>query len=189
MVTMESEKILTLKAVILYIIKNSKTDKRDVYSIVKTAYFAQQNHLAEYGTQIFDDKITALPFGPVPSAVYDILKFSRGDKKPSGYQRDQLLSEVAKSIGFSKETFSAKELPDMDYLSASDIKSLDAAIAKVSKMSFNDIKSKTHGEEWTRASKTRTKLLDTVAIAREGGASEDMISYLQANIELQSVLG
>ena len=39
---MTKEDALTIKAVLLYIIKNSSEGRRDVYSIVKTAYYAQQ---------------------------------------------------------------------------------------------------------------------------------------------------
>lgn len=78
---MNQDTAQTIKSVILYIIKNSNEDKRDVYGIVKTAYFAQQNHLAEYGTPIFEDRIAALKFGPVPSFEYDVLNYSRMNKR------------------------------------------------------------------------------------------------------------
>jgi len=186
---MDTEKVLTLKAVLLYIIKNSKPAKRNVYRIVKTAFFAQQMHFAEFGSPIFDDNIAALPFGPVPSTIYDILKISRGDRTALRFRSNQELAIAADAIGFSKETFFAKEQPDMDYLSSSDINSLNASINKVSKMTFDEIKSTTHGDEWARAFKSRSKILDSVAVAREGGASEEMLSYLRSNIEIQTILG
>lgn len=67
--------ILVIKAVLLYILTHSKDGKRDIYSLVKAAYYAQQNHLARYGTPLFKDCICALPFGPVPSNIYNILKW------------------------------------------------------------------------------------------------------------------
>ena len=45
--------ILVIKAVLLYILTHSKDGKRDIYSLVKAAYYAQQNHLARYGTPLF----------------------------------------------------------------------------------------------------------------------------------------
>ena len=46
--TMNKEETLTLKAVILYILKNcSARVSRNVYYIVKTAFVAQQKHLAK----------------------------------------------------------------------------------------------------------------------------------------------
>lgn len=186
---MSIEQVLTLKSVLLYIIRNSRQDRRDVYSIVKTAYFAQQMHLAEFGSPIFEDKISALPFGPVPSAMYDILKIARGDVSVLGFKSKQILAFASSAIGFSDERFLAKEQPDMDYLSASDIKALDASIRKVSKMSFDEIKATTHGEAWARAFNSKDKTLDSIAIAREGGACDAMLSYLLSNMELQNALG
>lgn len=44
--------ILVIKAVLLYILTHSNDGQRDIYSLVKTAYYAQQNHLAQYGTPL-----------------------------------------------------------------------------------------------------------------------------------------
>lgn len=71
----------------------------------------------------------------------------------------------------------------------SDINSLNDAIEKVSKMDFNEIMLNTHVKEWERAFNAKSKILDTIAIAREGGASDGMLSYLRENIELQRALG
>lgn len=187
---MLDNKFLTLKATILYIIEHSETDKRDVYGIVKTAFYAQQRHFAEWGTPLFDDKICALPFGPVPSAIYDILKIARGDAELRRRHISDDLGEVAKSISFSNESFFALEKPDMDYLSESDKDSLDYAILHVSKLSFDDICNKTHnGAEYKRASKSNGhKIMDNVAIAREGGASDEAIAYLQEYFETNEML-
>ena len=54
---MTKEDALTMKAVLLYIIKNSSEDKRDVYCVIKTAYYAQQLHFAKWALPIFKDKI------------------------------------------------------------------------------------------------------------------------------------
>lgn len=157
---MDSEKVLILNAVLLYIIKNSEHARCDVYGIVKTAYFTQQIHLAEHGSPIFDDNIAALQFGPVPSTIYDILKITRGDKRGFNFRHDKDLYKVADAITFSDEYFSAKEEPDTDYLSSSDIAALDKAISMVSQMDFSEIKSITHGREWNRAFKSKSKIMD-----------------------------
>ena len=127
---MKKDDILTMKAVLLYIIRNSSENRRDVYSIVKTAYYAQQLHFAEWGLPIFNDKISALPFGPVPSTLYNILKLARGDEQERFYLQKSGADIIAEAIGFKDESFSTKEDPDMDYLSESDIECLDKAIAK-----------------------------------------------------------
>lgn len=180
--------VLTMKAVLLYIIKNSSDDKRDVYCIVKAAYYAQQLHFAKWGLPIYKDKICALPFGPVPSVMYDILKLSRGEVHEQAYLRRIGVDGIAKAIGWEYESYYAKEDPDMDYLSASDVECLDEAISKVAKMSFSEIKDDTHGAEWNRAYfHTQNKVMDNLNIAREADASDEVVHYLQEAFDWESV--
>lgn len=188
---MTTDEMNTLKAVLLYIIEKSDASKCDVYGIVKTAFFAQRIHLAKFGCPLFKDDICALPFGPVPSAVYDVLKLARGDQKEWSFHTNDALSQVSESIGWDDERFSAKEQPDLDYLSMSDIEALDEAIATVSKMSFNEILSSTHGPEWTRAfnNESGKRVMDVVKIAKEAGADEATLQYLKEYLELESALG
>lgn len=181
----------TLKAALLYIIEKSDAAKCDVYGIVKTAFYAQQIHLAEYGCPLFKDDICALPFGPVPSTVYDLLKLARGDQKEMTYHLSDGLSFVSDAIGWDNERYFAKEQPDLEYLSQSDIQSLDKAIATVSKMDFNEIFRDTHGDEWTRAYNNGSgkKVMDTLNIAKEGGADAATLQYLKEYLDIEGALG
>lgn len=189
---MNKDDIMVMKATLLYIISKSEAKRCDVYGIVKTAFYAQQSHLSESGRPLFKDVICALPFGPVPSMMYDILKMARGDEGEMAFHQSDGLIEVAFSIGWKDELYYAKEEPDLNYLSESDIQALDDAIDRVSKMSFNDIYSNTHGKEWERAfnSKKRgKKVMDIIKIAEEGGANDAMIAYLKDFLELEKALG
>ena len=165
--------ILVIKAVLLYILTHSNDGQRDIYSLVKTAYYAQQNHLAQYGTPLFKDCICALPFGPVPSNIYNVLKMASGDSNELNYHRSDDMHLASDAINFKSGRYSAKEDPNMDFLSKSDIESLNYGIEKVAKMSFNQIKEDTHGMEWNRAfnSKSSLKEMNLLNIAKEGDAS------------------
>lgn len=181
---MTREDVLTIKAVLLYIIKNSGEDRRDVYSIVKTAYYAQQLHFVKWALPIFKDRIPALPFGPVPSAIYNILRLSRGEEKERRFLKRDGLDTISDVIGFDNESFFAKEDPDLDCLSESDVECLDEAIRKVASMDFGRIVRDTHGIEWNRAYyDTQNKVMDNLNIAREGGASDDIIEYLREALD------
>ena len=117
---------------------------------------------------------------------------ARGDENEMSFHKNDGLLEVSSSIGWKDERYFAKEEPDMDYLSESDIQSLDEAIARVSKMSFNDIFSDTHGKEWERvfySKKSGKKVMDIVKIAEEGGADQSTLAYLKEYIELDKALG
>lgn len=187
---MNREEALTLKAIVLYILKNSKSRaSHTVYYIVKTAFIAQQKHLAKYLCPLFDDKIIALQFGPVPSALYDALKIARGDAKTKYFHRNDELHIVYDSISFCDETFTANENPDMNYLSKSAIECINEALEVVSSMSFEEIVNATHGDEWNKAyNNPDNKNMSYLAIAREGGADESSISYLKENLELDCML-
>ena len=176
LVYMTREDILTIKAVMLYIIKNSSPERRDVYSIVKTAYYAQQFHFAKWASPIFKDRIAALPFGPVPSMIYNVLRLARGEERERIFLQKYGLDAVADVISFENESFSNMEDPDLDYLSETDIECLDEAISKVASMDFGKIVKDTHGKEWQRAFKSKNKTMDDLSIAREGGASEDILN-------------
>ena len=177
--------ILVIKAVLLYILTHSNDGQRDIYSLVKTAYYAQQNHLAQYGTPLFKDCICALPFGPVPSHIYNVLKMASGDSNELNYHRSDDMHLASDAINFKSGRYSAKEDPNMDFLSKSDIESLNYGIEKVAKMSFNQIKEDTHGMEWNRAfnSKSSLKEMNLLNIAKEGDASSDALRYLEDFLE------
>ena len=187
---MNREDALTLKAVVLYILKNCSTRvSRNVYYIVKVAYVAQQKHLAKYLCPLYEDKITALQFGPVPSSIYDALKIARGDAIAMYFHRNDNLHLVYDSISFSDEVFSADEEPDLNFLSTSAIECINGALKEVSAMSFDEIVNATHGEEWARAfNNPDSKQMSYLAIAKEGGADDSSLSYLEENLELDGLL-
>ena len=182
---LSKDDILTIKAVLLYIIKHSDENKRDVYSIVKTAYYAQAYHFADWALPLYKDTIVALRFGPVPSNIYNILKMARGDEREVAFHNADNFHLASDAISFSNEVFIADEEPDMDYLSESDIESLDKAIEKISTMSFDDIVHETHSSEWEKAFKSPSShKMDNINIARERGAPEDVIQYLREQLSL-----
>ena len=185
----EMDNILKIKAVLLYILQNSERDRHNVYSIVKTAYYAQQLHFVKWALPLYKDRIAALQFGPVPSTIYDILKMARGDKKVLTYYGNSPLKSVADAIGFQDEVFYEKEKADYDILSQSNIECLDEAIAKVASMDFDEIVIDTHGVEWTRVWNSKNRFMDDIMIAKEGGADESIISYLQEALDIEEMLG
>ncbi len=186
---MNEEEMLTLKAVLLYILKCSSEMDKSVYFVAKVAFLAQQKHLSKYLCPLFEDKIVALRFGPVPSNLYDALKIARGDEKARLYHKDDNLHLVYNSISFCDESFSANEEPDMDFLSSAAIECIDEALSIVSKMSFNEIVAATHTNEWQRAfNDTKNKTMNILEIAKDGGADENSLFYLKENMELDTLL-
>ena len=186
---MRESDIRRLKAVLLYILSRMPKNSRDVYHIVKTAFFAQKNHPVKYGIPMFNDSIVALQFGPVPSLVYNILKVARGDSSPYKFCDDRVLGRVSAVIECQDENFSALEAPNMNCLSKSNVECLDAAISEVSKMDFDTLMEKTHGGEWARAYNNEVShRMDELNIARENGASKEIMEYLSYSIGLDEMI-
>jgi len=48
------------------------------HSISKMFYLADKLHLQEYGRLICGDRYIAMEYGPVPSAIYDMMKVAAG---------------------------------------------------------------------------------------------------------------
>ncbi len=81
-------------AAILYLA--NKTGKIDMYALLKTLYYADKYHFQQWGRTITGDTYHRLPFGPVPSKTYDMLKSVRGDWL---WSRD-----LSDSLGFADHT-------------------------------------------------------------------------------------
>ena len=111
---------------------------------------------------------------------------SRGDQKTILFHDSDGLKEVSDAISFEDEVFMPKEKVDMDWLSKSDIDSLQEAIEEVSQMTFEQILQATHGTEWQRAFDS-DKMMDYVEIAKEGGLSGEALEYLKDNLEFNQL--
>ena len=187
---MSREDTLVLKAVVLYILKNSTSSmKHSVYHLVKTAFLAQQKHLAKYLCPMFNDRIVALQFGPVPSDIYNALKIARGDDKARSFNLNEHLHLVYDAVAFDEEAFEALEEPDLDYLFDASVECLDEALRQVSEMSFEKILNVTHKGEWLRAYENPVdKTMNYIAIAEEGGADEASLAYLKESMDVDAML-
>ena len=129
--------------VILYIAERAK--EPDLYHIPKILYFADKNHLENYGRFICGDSYIAMKHGPVPSGVYDIIKDVRLDRKPF-YDLN------------SKETFVVngnlvipKRKANLEFFSKSDLKCLDVSINENECLSFGQLKYKSHDAAYETA--------------------------------------
>jgi len=146
--TISKDDALEIKAVVLYTLTHyPKNHICDVYHIVKAVYMAQRQHLAEYFCPMINDRICAMKWGPVPSVVYDALRIARGDTKVLSYYSDATIKLISDAIEFKEETFTAKELPDGDYISESGARCIDAALEYVPEMTFLLLANTTHGKE------------------------------------------
>jgi len=150
---------------ILYIANMNKN--KDFHKIFKILYFADREHACKYGRFITGDTYIRMCFGPVPSAIYDLVK---NNNYPS-------LFSVR---GYNIEP---KASADTSLLSASDMKELDEAIYKYGGLNMGVLTELSHGYAWNSASKNGYMVVED--ILKEGGADSDYIDFVCEHIALQ----
>lgn len=149
-------------SVILFILKNVK--KISKHSLAKVLYFADQKHLVRYGRPILGDSYIKMPYGPVPSAIYD------------GVKGNGIYEILEGAIEVKGNNIYPTSEPDMDELSESDIECLGQSIDENVHLSFGELKDKSHQLAWNSASSGNS--LQIQDIAKEGGACEDMLNHI-----------
>ncbi len=152
--------------------------KTTFHKLFKILYFAEMRHLTEYGHSITGDNFIAMPFGPVPSKLYDLLKSINIKVNKSE------IIEYSSLIKVSGTNIESVGEPDLDDLSESEILAISNAIEDNRHLSFKDLSNKSHDFAWSQAktcySSNRIALED---IAKVGGANDVMINYIKINQE------
>jgi len=164
----------------LYIL--GKVQSCDMQKLFKILYFADSEHLAEYGRPITGDEYIAMQFGPVPSLLKDVIK---SVNKPNPFLKmdidaKQYFEVVTNFVG-------AKRTCNIEYLSQSDIECLNNAIEGLKSSNFDERTRASHNEAWENArNSSYNGEINPLDMASSSGASFDMLKYIQSNIENQS---
>jgi len=141
--------------VILYLAKRAPLP--DVYHLCKILYFADKKHLERYGRFICDESYVAMKNGPVPSGVYDLLKYVRGDGRV-------LQSEHARnSFGIEERRVFPFRDANLAMLSESDRECLDEAIAENGNLPFSGLKKKSHDAAFDSADENDFISIEAIA--------------------------
>lgn len=178
MITSEEKVAITVNTLLYTIIQLGGTC--DFHKVFKILYFADQKHLAMYGSAITEDTYVAMGNGPVPSMAYDILKSLRGQGLFTSL-KDQF-EPYFKLL--NSYTVRAKVSPDLDYLSESEMMCINSSIKENQNLTFKDLTSKSHDAAWHKgAEAVSNSEMDILDIASCGGAKKDMIEYIKENIE------
>ena len=114
--------ITKIKTVLLpYIMQSLK--ELNVQSFLEFFIFAQQDYLVKYGKVLIEDSFMALKYGPAPTYIYRVLQAVK--EKPTEESFNDFLG-----IEVHEQKIYASAKPDMNYISGSDKRCLDAAITK-----------------------------------------------------------
>ena len=150
----------------------NRVQRKDFHKIFKIIYFADRQHLADWGRPITGDTYIAMEAGPVPSRLYDMLKIVRGDS----YLPD--MEGLSKYFQVENWMY-VRPLQDADLnkLSANEQEAMSEAIEKYAALSYDEIKEKSHDVAWR--STARDFLISWDNIAREAGLDEVEVACLR----------
>jgi len=167
----DADKALASILYVSNILMQTKHKEADYYRVMKILYFADKSHLVKYGRPILGDDYVAMEHGPVPSKTYDMVKIVKGTslcKDTEGY--GDIFSIINKNI-------IPKKSPDMDDFSESDVECLNESIEENWKLTFGQLKNKSHDDAYLKA--CRDDIIKFREIARSAGATSEMIQYMQ----------
>ena len=117
------------------------------HSISKMFYLSDKLHLQKYGRLICGDRYVAMEYGPVPSAVYGMMKVAAKDESKSiDVDWDEIIQE-ALDVRQGREIIAKREC-DIDMLAESEIECIRQTIAKYGSMSFGQLTDITHDSAW-----------------------------------------
>ena len=159
----------------------NRVQRKDFHKIFKIVYFADRQHLADWGRPITGDTYIAMEAGPVPSRMYDMLKIVRGDS---------YLSDIEElSVHFRIDHWmyiTPLHDADLNKLSKTECEALDDSISKYSSLSYDEIKEKSHDVAWR--STARDFSIKWEDIAREAGLDTEELKYLHDFSTLEAAL-
>lgn len=186
------DQILKIRATVLYVL-NSFPDGLDYIKLFKILYFAQRQHLVEYGRTIIDDTFQARQYGPVSSFIRKGLRLKEFSQNLSDdfelFSKGIAVESVPKC-----QIIKSSVKPDMDELSVSEIKCLDKFIEEFRDMKSEDISAISHEDSAWRAAYERWRKdpqqwnMSILEIAEAGGANPNTLAYIKENIELDQAL-
>ena len=172
------DKIKTLNA-LLYVA--SRVQRKDIHKIFKIIYFADRQHLADWGRPITGDTYIAMEAGPVPSRMYDMLKIVRGDSYLPDYEN---LGRYYRIDNWMYVT--PLKDADINKLSKTEISALDDSISKYSLLSYDEIKEKSHDIAWRSTARDFSISWDN--IAREAGLDGEELECVNEFSRLEAAL-
>lgn len=143
------------------------------HSISKMFYLADKLHLQEYGRLICGDLYIAMEYGPVPSAIYDMMKVSAGQGRIDPDTDDFILE--AFTISKSRSIVPKRE-SETSFLSESEMECIKEVIRLYGDKTFGQLTDLTHDAAWQATEENQPIALLDMANTLPNAA--ELISYL-----------
>jgi uncharacterized phage-associated protein len=142
------------------------------HHIVKLLYFADRLHLKRYGRLIAGDRYIAMKHGPVPSAIYDMLKAMRDGVWQFSYPELDAAFAVE-----GNHRIVPQRPPDLEWLSESELRCMDDALRKYDRLSFHRLTQLSHDQAWKSADENDEISLE--ALVRSLDNAEGLLQHLK----------
>ena len=163
------------KALNAVLLISQKLKRKDFHKIFKVLYFADRNHIAEYGRSITGDIYIAMVDGPVPSKIYDIFKSVRGD----GYFKDNGKFSPLFSVE-NWDLIAPKKETNIKALSKTDIECIEQSLYEYGDLTWDEVREKSHDYAWRNTALNTPISLDNLIL--ETGNGESYIDYVKENM-------
>ena len=186
-ITSENEyRFAQIKAVMLFILKSFPSGV-DFIKLYKIMYFAQKKFLSQYGKIIFDDSFVAKKLGPVPYYTHDAIHAQSNGKVP---ENKEISSFLLNGVSVNDNCVRANQEPNVDYISVKARQILSETIEKYKDIDSMTLSDMSHDSAYDEAEARYQKnhadnKLSLTEIAKAGGASPDLIEYIQTKIAIK----
>lgn len=171
----QSQKV---KEVMLYIL--SKTGDIGYFRLMKTMFCADRQNLLRWGDPITNLDYFAKIHGPVPATIHDgLLSIYQG--------KTTEFSDIVSVNGKFMIVHPARE-PNLDYLSATDLESIDKAIDELKGKNRAQIEKYLHENTYHRIFATKEKRYNHIDIVMSAGATEKQIAKVRYEDKLLNAL-
>lgn len=117
--------------------------------IAKLLFFADKRHLVQYGRPITGDWYAALPHGPIPSNIDNLLDaFEANNLSYAGVPAMEGLFELDRRFQYPRlrKRASAKAESMRDSLSESDVQTLQECMEQLGSLTFSELRAITHDQ-------------------------------------------
>jgi hypothetical protein len=158
------------------------------YQIVKSIFFADEQHLNTYGRPVTFDNYVAMPRGPVPSLVLNLLKPPRAWEFFAIYGYEPpWLCHLKPSRGGTAFEYYPQCKADMDALSSTDVAALREGLRTVRELSEAELDRRLHShpaykEAWQRRKNKLSVPMKAALLLRRERSSDVIgdLSYLSS---------
>lgn len=162
-------------AATLYLVQKLASPARQ--TIFNLLYLADKQHLENYGRFISTDTYYALAQGPVPGHIYDVLNAL---EKQGEYLSLDKAFKQAFTHSFRRvegDSIEASAPPDLEALSTSDIKCLEAVLETYSQLLGYELEQLCQDAAWTIT--PRNQEIPLEAIIQTLPNAQELLEYLQ----------